>query len=149
MAAGRNRERAIEPDRTVVLSIDMQNLEVGPELWARVHLSTSTTNVAYVGRCARLADRKEIAMPRLSIDITAREHQQLKAMAALKGQSIKDYVLTRALVDMPDPATMTDHEALEALKQLLAPRIAEADAGQVAPTTAEDIKREARERLKS
>ena len=88
-------------------------------------------------------------MPRLSIDISAREHQQLKAMAALKGQSIKDYVLTRALVDIPDPATMTDEEALQALKQLLAPRIAEADAGQVVPTTAEDIKREARERLKS
>ena len=87
-------------------------------------------------------------MPRLSIDISAREHQQLKAMAALKGQSIKDYVLARALVDMPDPATMTDQEALQALKQLLAPRIAEAAAGQVVAATAEDIKREARGRLK-
>lgn len=45
-------------------------------------------------------------MPRLSIDISAHEHQQLKAMDALKGQSIKDYVLRRALVDMPDPATI-------------------------------------------
>ena len=87
-------------------------------------------------------------MPRLSIDISAQQHQQLKAMAALKGQSIKDYVLARALVDMPDPATMTDQEALQVLKQLLAPRIAEADAGQVIQATAEDIKREARERLK-
>ena len=87
-------------------------------------------------------------MPRLSIDISAREHQQLKAMAALKGQSIRDYVLARALVDMPDPATMTDEEALQALKQLLAPRIAEADAGQVVSATAEDIKREARGRMK-
>ena len=88
-------------------------------------------------------------MPRLSIDISAREHQQLKAMAALRGQSIKDYVLARALVDMPDPAAMTDQEALQALKQLLAPRIAEADAGQVVSATAEDIKRGARGRLKS
>ena len=63
-------------------------------------------------------------MPRLSIDISAHEHQQLKAMAALKGQSIKDYVLSRALVDMPDPATMTDEKALAALKALLAPRLA-------------------------
>lgn len=85
-------------------------------------------------------------MPRLSIDISAEDHQQLKAMAALKGQSIKDYVLSRALVDMPDPATMTDAEALQALKQLLAPRLAEADAGQLAAATAEDIKREARVR---
>ena len=87
-------------------------------------------------------------MPRLSIDISAREHQQLKAMAALKGQTIKDYVLSRALVDMPDPATMTDQEALQALKRLLAPRIAEAEAGQLVPATADDIKREARQRLK-
>ena len=87
-------------------------------------------------------------MPRLSIDVSAQEHQQLKAMAALNGQSIKDYVLARALVDMPNPATMTDQEALQALKALLTPRIAEADAGQVVRATAEEIKREARERLK-
>ena len=88
-------------------------------------------------------------MPRLSIDLSAQEHQQLKAMAALNGQTIRAYVLSRALADMPDPATMTDEEALQALKRLLAPRIAEAEAGQVEPTTAEDIKREGRRRLKS
>ncbi len=85
-------------------------------------------------------------MPRLSIDISPQDHQQLKAMAALRGQSIKDYVLSRALVDMPDPATMTDAEALRALKDLLTPRVAEADAGQVVTATAEDIKRQARAR---
>ncbi|WP_226584429.1 antitoxin [Acuticoccus sediminis] len=85
-------------------------------------------------------------MPRLSIDISPQEHQQLKVMAALKGQSIKDYVLDRALVDMPDPATMTDAEALQALKALLTPRLAEVDAGQVMTATADDIKREARRR---
>ena len=86
-------------------------------------------------------------MPRLSIDISPQDHQQLKAMAAIKGQSIKDYVLSRALVDMPNPATMTDAEALQALKELLTPRLAEADAGEVVKATAEDIKREARIRL--
>ncbi|MCF3931800.1 antitoxin [Acuticoccus sp. M5D2P5] len=85
-------------------------------------------------------------MPRLSIDISPQEHQQLKAMAALKGQSIKDYVLDRTLFDMPDPATMTDAEALQALKALLTPRLAEVDAGQVMTATADDIKREARRR---
>jgi uncharacterized protein (DUF1778 family) len=89
---------------------------------------------------------EEATMPRLSIDISSEAHQQLKAMAALKGQSIKDYVLSRALVDMPNPATMTDAEALQALKALLAPRLAEADAGQLTAATAEDIKREARVR---
>ncbi len=88
-------------------------------------------------------------MPRLSIDISVQEHKQLKAMAALKGQSIKDYVLSRALVDMPDPSTMTDEEALQALKQLLAPRMEEAVSGNVVSATSEDINREARRRLKS
>ena len=88
-------------------------------------------------------------MPRLSIDLDQREHQQLKAMAALKGQTIKDYVLSRALVDMPDPETMTDEEALDALKQLLAPRIAEADAGDTLAVTADDIKRDTRLRRKA
>ncbi len=87
-------------------------------------------------------------MPRLSIDLSPQEHRQLKAMAALKGQSIKDYVLSRALVDMPDPKTMTDEEALQALKQLLAPRLAEVEAGDVITATADDIKRDARVRRK-
>ena len=86
-------------------------------------------------------------MPRLSIDISVQEHQQLKAMAALKGQSMKDYVLSRALVDMPDPATMTDDEALAALKALLAPRLADAEAGHSVSVTAEDTKRSGRQRL--
>ena len=80
-------------------------------------------------------------MPRLSSDISAHEHQQIKAMAALKGQSIKEYVLSRALVDMPDPATMIDEEALAALKALLAPRLADAEVGRTIETTAEDTKR--------
>lgn len=33
-------------------------------------------------------------MPRLSIDITTQEHKQLKAIAALKGKSVKQYVLS-------------------------------------------------------
>ncbi|MFQ5443753.1 MAG: DUF1778 domain-containing protein, partial [Nitrospinales bacterium] len=36
-------------------------------------------------------------MSRLSIEITAEQHQRLKAVAALAGKSIKDYVLDRAL----------------------------------------------------
>ena len=74
------------------------------------------------------------------------DHQQLKAMAALNGPSIKAYVLSRALVDMPDPATMTDAEALQALRKLLAPRLAEADRGKTAPIDAGAVKRAARDR---
>ena len=85
-------------------------------------------------------------MPRLSIDLGPQERRQFKTMAALKGQSIKDHALSRALVDMPDPATMTDEEALQALKRLLAPRLAEAEAGDVVTATADDIKRDAKMR---
>ncbi|MBO6551595.1 MAG: hypothetical protein JJ926_09095 [Roseitalea sp.] len=88
-------------------------------------------------------------MPRLSIELDQRQHQQLKAMAVLKGQSIKDYVLSRALVDMPDAETMTDEEALGALKQLLAPRIAEADAGEAVGVTLSDVKSRAKARRRA
>ncbi|WP_226584248.1 hypothetical protein [Acuticoccus sediminis] len=53
---------------------------------------------------------------------------------------MKDYVLERALVDMPDPAAMTDAEALQALKALLPLRLAEVDAGQAITATAGEIK---------
>jgi len=36
---------------------------------------------------------------RLSIEVSCEQHQQLKAVAALSGQSIKDYVLDRVLPD--------------------------------------------------
>jgi len=43
-------------------------------------------------------------MSRISIDVTDDEHKKLKAMAALRGKSIKDYVLERTLgADADDP----------------------------------------------
>lgn len=86
-------------------------------------------------------------MPRLSIDISAKEHQQLKAIAALKGKSIKDYVLERTLVDAVDTSQMSEEEALAALNQFLSDRIDEAKTGKVAHSSAEEIGREARQRL--
>ena len=47
-------------------------------------------------------------MPRLSIDITAEEHQKLKAIAALKGQSVKEFVLKRTLGDTPTLDEMSE-----------------------------------------
>ncbi len=38
-----------------------------------------------------------ITMSRISIDVSTEDHQKLKALAALQGKSIKDYVLERAL----------------------------------------------------
>ncbi len=72
-------------------------------------------------------------MPRLSIDITEEEHRRLKASAALEGQSLKDYVITRALVDAPET------DALAALAEVLKPRIEEADRGEVSERSFKEI----------
>ncbi|MDD2760662.1 MAG: antitoxin [Methylomonas sp.] len=56
---------------------------------------------------------------RLSIEVTPEQHQRLKAVAAIKGQSIKDYVLDRVLPD-------EDDEALRQLEAFLEPRLKDA-----------------------
>jgi Antitoxin ParD len=57
---------------------------------------------------------------RLSIDVTDEQHQRLKAVAALRGQSIKDYVLDRVL---PEISKTDEDEALSQLEAFLEPRI--------------------------
>ena len=85
-------------------------------------------------------------MPRLSIDISPEEHQKLKAIAALKGQSIKDYVLGRALSDTPALEGMSEDKAFTALANFLEPRIEQARRGELSGKTVEDIRREERKR---
>ena len=87
-------------------------------------------------------------MPRLSIDITPEEHQKLKAIAALKGQSIKDYVLHRTLGETPALEGMTEDEAFSALADFLKPRIEQARRGEVSSKSLADIRREAREQAR-
>ena len=58
---------------------------------------------------------------RLSLEVTPEQHQRLKAVAALRGQSIKDYVLNRVL---PETPTDDENEALRQLETFLEPRIA-------------------------
>lgn len=66
-------------------------------------------------------------MPRLSIEISDQEHQWLKATAALKGQSLKDYVLSRTLPGEEQEAD--EQQAVEELLTFLEPRIREAREG--------------------
>jgi len=54
-------------------------------------------------------------MSRISIDVTSEEHQKLKAMAALQGKSIKDYVIERTLGVELDKTHESDLAELEAL----------------------------------
>ncbi|MGY6275068.1 hypothetical protein [Methylomonas sp. MgM2] len=65
-------------------------------------------------------------MMRLSIEVTPEQHQRLKAIAALSGQSIKDYVLNRVL---PDTETNDADEALRQIEAFLKPRLVEAENG--------------------
>ena len=73
-------------------------------------------------------------MSRISIDITDDEHKKLKAMAALRGKSIKEYVLERTL-----GTTEADNAALQELEKLLDNRIRAAQAGAVSRRTASEI----------
>lgn len=71
-------------------------------------------------------------MSRISIDVTSDEHQKLKALAALQGKSIKDYVIERTLGVDGDQAEQT---ALRELESLLDERIRSAQHGAVSRRT--------------
>jgi hypothetical protein len=77
-------------------------------------------------------------MSRISIDVTDDEHKKLKAMAALRGKSIKDYVLERTL-----GTDKTDDADLRALEELLDDRIRAVEAGAVSRRTATTVFAEA------
>jgi hypothetical protein len=73
-------------------------------------------------------------MSRISIDVTEHEHKKLKAMAALRGQSIKEYVLERTM-----GTDEADNDALMELEKLLDRRIQAAQAGAVSRRTASEV----------
>jgi uncharacterized protein (DUF1778 family) len=70
---------------------------------------------------------------RLSIDVTPEQHQHLKALAVLKGQTIKQYVLERTL------PSVEAKKALETLEDFLSPRIEAAQSGHVSSKTVDQI----------
>ncbi len=72
-------------------------------------------------------------MSRLSIELTAEEHKKVKAVAAMQGSSIRDYVLKRILPSQGDAL------ALRELDAFLAPRIKDAQSGNVISSSARDI----------
>lgn len=78
-------------------------------------------------------------MSRISIDVTPEEHQRLKAMAALQGKSIKEFVLERTI------GTSGDDAALRELETMLSARIASAEAGGMSKRSVGDIFRQARD----
>ena len=78
-------------------------------------------------------------MTRLSIDVTPEQHQRLKAIAALYGQTLKDYILERTLPRLPQIESLSEEEALQCLETFLRPRVAEAERGEVVKSSVERI----------
>ena len=83
-------------------------------------------------------------MSRLSIEIPESQHQQIKAMAALRGVSIKEYKLERTLRHAQSATDNSEAEALAQLEAFLAPRIAAAERGEFDRSTIAEIMAEAR-----
>ena len=72
---------------------------------------------------------------RLSIEVTPEQHQRLKVVAALRGKTIKDYVLDRVLPGEED-------DVLRELEAFLEPRIKAAE-GKTVNKSVEQIFEEA------
>lgn len=78
-------------------------------------------------------------MRRLSIEVTPEQHQRLKAVAALQGKTIKDYVLERVLPPMPDIDSLSEEEAVAKLEDYLKSRLESARKGEFASRSVEEI----------
>ena len=78
-------------------------------------------------------------MSRISIDVTPEEHQRLKALAALQGESIKEFVLDSTL-----GARGSEESALAELEALLDRRLRNAPAGGTSRKTTRDIVEQAK-----
>ena len=73
-------------------------------------------------------------MSRLTIDISDRQHQSLKALAALEGKSIRQFALERLF-----PRTSGEDEAWGDLKTLIERRIASGLAGELSSKSIDQI----------
>ncbi len=83
-------------------------------------------------------------MGRLSIEIPEHQHQQIKAMAAISGLSIKDYILEKTLPPQEEPYSEDEVVALKQMEAFFAPRIAELERGEFSEVSLEEIIAEAR-----
>ena len=71
-------------------------------------------------------------MKRISTEVTEQQSHRLKALAALQGKSIKDFVLASTI-------GTDEGKALAALETLLRERAAQVEAGQLSTRTVEEI----------
>ncbi len=71
-------------------------------------------------------------MSRLTIEITDQEHQEIKAMAALQGKTLKDFVMEKIF---PSTVNSDEAETWRELKLLLNSRIEAAESGAISQKT--------------
>lgn len=83
--------------------------------------------------CGQIGYMPITSTSRLSIDVAPGQHKRLKALAALSGQSIKDYVIQRTLPESDEES------ALRELEALLKPRIQSARSGPLLDESVEAI----------
>lgn len=74
-------------------------------------------------------------MSRLSIELSAEQHQKIKALAALQGQSIKDFVLSKLF----NAYSEDEKTATAELEALLLARITPAKNSSVSSKTIQQI----------
>jgi len=75
-------------------------------------------------------------MSRLVIDMSGEQHQQIKALAAMQGKSIKSFVLEQIF---PVEKTNKEQLAWNKLQALLVSRISDAETGAVSNKTFDQI----------
>ncbi|MEX6506915.1 hypothetical protein [Jiella sp. M17.18] len=85
-----------------------------------------------------------LSMPTILLDVTAEEQRKLETVAASNGESVRDYVLKRALSEAPAPDHLSESEALRAMSDYLSPRIEQARRGEFSTKSLSEIRREAR-----
>ncbi len=78
-------------------------------------------------------------MSRLSIELTPEQHEQLRTIAALHGQTLKDYILERTLPHVPQKESLSGDGTLLRLEAFLKPRIAQATRGEVVEDSVKQI----------
>ncbi|MEK6746604.1 MAG: antitoxin [Pseudomonadota bacterium] len=84
-------------------------------------------------------------MSRLSIEISEQQHQQIKAMAAISGLSIKDYIIEKTLPSTDEePYSQEELEAFKKLEEFLRPSLEAVERGEYFEVTMEEIIAEAR-----
>lgn len=83
-------------------------------------------------------------MSRISIEVTPDQHKRLKAVAALSGKSLKDYMLEKTL-----PVEDDEELAMQELLEYLRPSIEQAERGEFVNDSLDKIFQEAFNELKA